>query len=68
MVGGDSWMMARDGADLSAEAIRSMPARARVDVGITKDFEVIPDQPGTLVVDDEDVVHCFVARRWNGVV
>jgi FtsP/CotA-like multicopper oxidase with cupredoxin domain len=43
--------IARDGADLPADAIRRMPARTRVDVGITKDFELTPDQPGALVLE-----------------
>ena len=43
--------IARDGADLPAAAIRRAPARTRVDVGITKDFEFIPDQPGDLVLE-----------------
>jgi len=43
--------VARDGADLPVEAIRLTPARTRVDVGITKDFELTPDQPGELVLE-----------------
>ena len=43
--------IARDGADLPAVAIRSAPARTRVDVGITKDFELTPDRPGDLVLE-----------------
>jgi hypothetical protein len=43
--------VARDGADIPAEAIRLTPARTRVDVGITKDFELTPDQPGELVLE-----------------
>ena len=41
--------IARDGADLPAEAIRRAPARTRIDVGITK--ELTPDQPGDLVLE-----------------
>ena len=43
--------IARDGADLPAEAIRPTAARTRVDVGITKDFELTPDQPGEMVLE-----------------
>jgi len=43
--------VARDGADVPVEAIRLTPARTRVDVGITKDFELTPDQPGELVLE-----------------
>ena len=43
--------IARDGADLPAEAVQRSPARTRVDVGITKDFEFTPDQPGELVLE-----------------
>ncbi len=43
--------VARDGADLPAAAIRSTPARTRVDVGVTKDFEITPEQSGELVLE-----------------
>jgi FtsP/CotA-like multicopper oxidase with cupredoxin domain len=43
--------IARDGADLPADAVRSAAARTRVDVGITKDFELTPDRQGDLVLE-----------------
>jgi len=43
--------VARDGADIPVDAIRVTPARTRVDVGITKDFEFTPEQPGELVLE-----------------
>jgi len=43
--------IARDGAALPAEAIRHVPARTRIDVGITKDFELTPDQSGDMVLE-----------------
>ncbi len=43
--------VARDGADLPAAQIAERPARARVDVGITKDFEFTPTGPGELVLE-----------------
>ncbi len=43
--------VARDGADLPAEQIAQGPARSRVDVGITKDFEFTPTEPGDLILE-----------------
>ena len=43
--------IARDGADLAPDRIVRSRAQARVDVGITKDFEFTPDKPGELVLE-----------------
>ena len=43
--------IARDGADLAPERVVESAASARVDVGITKDFEFTPAKPGELVLE-----------------
>jgi len=43
--------VARDGADLPPVQIVQGPARMRIDVGITKDFEFTPTEPGELVLE-----------------
>lgn len=43
--------VARDGADLPSAHIVQSPARTRVDVGITKDFEFTPKEPGDLMLE-----------------
>ena len=43
--------VARDGADLPPAQVVEGPARMRIDVGITKDFEFTPSEPGELVLE-----------------
>lgn len=43
--------VARDGADLPAKQIVQGPSRTRIDVGITKDFEFTPTEPGDLILE-----------------
>lgn len=43
--------VARDGADLPSAQIVQSPARTRVDVGITKDFEFTPTEPADLILE-----------------
>jgi hypothetical protein len=43
--------VARDGADLPPQQSLAGPARTRVDVGITKDFQFTPTKPGELILE-----------------
>ena len=43
--------VARDGADLPPGQIVQSPARMRIDVGITKDFEFTPTEEGELILE-----------------
>lgn len=43
--------VARDGADLPGDRIFATRAWTRVDVGIIKDYEFTPDEPGELIFE-----------------
>ena len=54
--------IARDGADLAPSRTLFQPARSRIDVGITKDFEFTPEKPGDLVLEADHRVPSHATR------